>query len=223
MADVTEIEIKSLQAFFEWTDKHSDMDVYRGVSKKSYDLIPSVGRLAETTQDGILNLEDHLFSEFKRRAPAFLDAQPTSDWEWLCLAQHHGLPTRLLDWTSNPLVALYFAVEKDFDSDCAIYSHLMTEYMSDFDSTTGSHFATEKPLTFYPKLTHPRLNVQSALFTIHPKPWLAMRHTFLAKKVISKEMKPRLLHWLNKNGINRSVLFPGLDGLAKHLAWNEGY
>jgi type I restriction enzyme M protein len=133
MADVPEIEIKSLEAFFDWIKNDSDMVVYRGVSKKSYDLIPSVGRLVETDPESIVHIEEHLFSEFKRRAPAFLDTQPTSDWEWLCLAQHHGLPTRLLDWTTNPLVALYFAVEKDFDSDCAIYSHMMIEYMSDFD------------------------------------------------------------------------------------------
>jgi hypothetical protein len=81
----------------------------------------------------------------------------------------------------------------------------------------------KKPLTFYPKLTHARFNVQSALFTIHPKPWLPMRHTFLGKRVLSKDIKPELLRWLTKNGINRSVLFPGLEGLAKHLAWKEGY
>jgi hypothetical protein len=51
-----------------------------------------------------------MLADFKRRARPFLDPLPGNDFEWMFVAQHHGVPTRLLDWTTNALVALYFAV-----------------------------------------------------------------------------------------------------------------
>ena len=219
-----DIEIKSLDAFFKHLEEDSELVVYRGVSKKSYQLIPSVGRRSDLKPEDVIHYEEELFYEFKRRAPAFLDFQPASQWEWLCLAQHHGLPTRFLDWTANPLVALFFAAEKDFDSDCAVYSFMMGRvFVPDFDSRTDAPFSHKEFDLFYPKLTHPRFNAQSALFTIHPKPWLAVEGGLIHRMVFNKDMKPDLLHWLGKSGINWSVLFPGLEGLAKHLAWSSGY
>jgi type I restriction enzyme M protein len=50
-----------------------------------------------------------MLEKFKREAIPYLTIKPNDDWDWLALAQHHGLPTRLLDWTQNPLVAVGIA------------------------------------------------------------------------------------------------------------------
>ena len=84
--------------------------VFRGHSDRAWKLRPKVGRedvLAIVWDEAA---ERGLFAEFKRRARQFESGVEFSDWDWLALAQHYGLPTRLLDWTQNPLVATYFAV-----------------------------------------------------------------------------------------------------------------
>ncbi|MDC7788488.1 FRG domain-containing protein [Rhodoplanes sp. TEM] len=70
--------------------------LFRGVPSVRHTLVPSVGRRREGCSYSI-GLEEALLDQFKREALPFLDHRPTTEWEWLALAQHHGVPTRLLD------------------------------------------------------------------------------------------------------------------------------
>lgn len=92
--------------------------VFRGSSGSQYPLLTALSRLGEKFED----LEPHLLRNFRKYAHRDVVAQD-SLWHWLSVATHHGLPTRLLDWTYSPYVAMHFAtVDTDrFDVDGAIW------------------------------------------------------------------------------------------------------
>ena len=77
---------------------------YRGHADHTWHLEPSLARLKK------LESEAQLIKQFKQNAFQFLDKAPETEWEWIFLMQHYGVPTRLLDWTESPLIALYFAL-----------------------------------------------------------------------------------------------------------------
>ena len=148
----------------------------------------------------------------------------------LCLAQHHGLPTLLLEWTLNPLVALYFAVKENDDKDGKIWIMELPHYNDRKKITihleSGDKFPKyiNCPLLVSPKPFDPRIVAQSGRFTYTPennslekiigkKPW----ESLIYYKIPVKNKKSILLELENMQ-IHEGTLFPDLDGWARYLS-----
>jgi FRG domain len=108
-------EVDSVSAFVALLDGvKADLDIrrtrwnpwYRGHSDAEWKLLPSMYRSTVYADK-----ERELLRDFKIRMSTEAAFNPQNEMDWLFIAQHHGLPTRMLDWTENPLVALFFAVD----------------------------------------------------------------------------------------------------------------
>ncbi|MEA2002076.1 MAG: FRG domain-containing protein [Actinomycetota bacterium] len=192
--------------------------VYRGVRSVDYELVPKIGRFARFSPEQLEKKERLMFKKFKQRGRPWLGTDSGDDWDLLALAQHHGLPTRLLDWTRNPLVALYFAVANDHDGDSLLYAFHSTRNIN--RERDPDPFKRDRVGKFVPDHVTPRITAQAGLFTIHPRPSNVFRSSKIQRFVVSGESRFALKMNLYRYGINQATLFPGLDGLAAQIQWS---
>ena len=186
--------------------------VFRGVRDADYKLVPKVGRLRPYKK----SLEKDILYQFKRYARPLLEHDIKNDWELLATAQHCGLPTRLLDWTSNPLVAAFFATEGQGETDGAIYV-LNARWL--VDTTKQSPFQVRDVMVFQPPHITRRIAAQAGHFTIHPRPAEPLDRRTIDKLIIPKRLRRAFQFMLHGYGIHRGTLFPDLDGQAQVIEW----
>jgi hypothetical protein len=105
------------------TGRRRDSGVYRGDRDASWPLLTSLDKLGGAgCPHSKAELEEHILRNFIRYSRPYFTHPPENDWEVLVAAQHHGLPTRLLDWTYSPLVAAHFAtLDNDRRSDPVVW------------------------------------------------------------------------------------------------------
>jgi hypothetical protein len=198
--------------------------VFRGHSDINYELVPSVGRSRHTSATRE-KYERSLFNIFRREAQGFLTTLPASEWEWLSLAQHHGLPTRLLDWTNNPLVALYFAVETHPETDGRVFA-LQALTKTPEAVRTASPFIITSPVKYYPNIVTPRIRAQEGVFIAcaqleQPLDNTLGNHWRIESLRVPADRKAHLRYELFRLGVHASSLFPDVDGLAARIRWQH--
>jgi len=220
-----EIEIKTFTELHNVIENYDTRTVvYRGVKSVKFPLLPKIGRIVPPASAKSKEWnEKEILRLFKEQALPYLDFVPANDWDWLALGQQYGLPTRLLDWTANPLVACYFAVEEQSEDDSVIFAYQNKSYVEVEKHPDPLKY--NQVGKFIPKHLSRRITTQGGLFTIHPNPYEAFKSEQAEKIILPNEIRSTLKKTLNKYGVDRFSLFPSLDGLAAHIEWlqSKGY
>ena len=218
-------------AFWMWVDDHPSGDWYFRGQAGNFPIVPKLGRLGYRPS---LVEEEALFQAFLRAARPLTAVTINNKWEWLALAQHHGMPTRLVDWSIGPLVAAWFAVSSDPpDQDASIYgldigradveilsigekqgqaARSGAIYDGPFSLKTGIALVEVAEVTA-------RITNQRGVFTLHAPPTMPLVVGPSDVFVIPTGLRSVFQKRLFDVGIDDSRIYPGLDGLCRLLDW----
>lgn len=213
--------------------------LFRGAGNETYTLTPKVGRDERKLKSAgriPYSLEDEkaVLYVFKLRARALISTlAPQNDLEWLALAQHHGAPTRLLDWTEGLLSALWFAGEvcvadepvsgaegkllKRMVRNGCLWCAWDVPPVSNLD--VDNPFIVEKVGAYRPAHFDRRISAQQSVFTLQPTPTNSLPYDNIFKFTVASKFKFALRKRLDAAGVNQRALFPDLAGLGEDSAW----
>lgn len=217
--------------------------LFRGQGNAAWKLLPGLYRRehipvgAGTLESSFDIFEVMCIERFFNEGLPYLPSLPRGYSNDRILAQHFGVPTRLLDWSNDPLVAAYFAVEKWWEeTDAAVFMLLPdARYKPEDVRSLGPH----KAISLTPPAIDRRIPAQKSVFTFHPygppdapfvplddRPDMGNQVTAadntltrgFAKITIPQIRKRFILHRLLEAGVDRRNLFPGLDGVGADIA-----
>ena len=205
---------------------------FRGHGSVNWSLSCSLGRLQKDK-----SFENRLYYDFISHAGNLIPRE-YSTWDILFLMRHHGLPTRLLDWTETFSVALYFAI-KDFDKKAVVWalnpfsvnqkslkSSVLLNPNSDFTHSYFEFFIESSvkfdgdAVALYPPKNNKRFRDQKGVFTLHINEGEPLEKNYrrhMRKFEISENMVESAKEFLSLSGVNEFSMFPDLDGLTRYL------
>ena len=211
---------------------------FRGQSKKIWPLVPTLGRRRNRSPE----VENYLIKRFRQNATQLITSVHNNSFQWLLTMQHHGVPTRLLDWSENALIGLYFGVTDNPRTDGSLWvllpsvlnknSNIDPAYSVDipsFEDPIVENYSVESlvregsshldPIAVIVPRTNPRIQAQLGVFTlIHRDPTAIedvgdKQHVW--KYSIPHEFKKEIRKELELLGINKFSLFPELSSIGE--------
>jgi len=208
----------------------TDRRLFRG-QPTDKPLLPRIVRLANERNislNKLVHLEKKMLDRFRRESHQMLqDSRDLMNLQLLTLAQHYGMPTRLLDWTANALAGLWFAVASDLpkDDDHGVVWVINNPDVKEF-SPEDNIFSLDRTYFFQPSHIDRRIAAQSAWLSI-PRPgtkreFLPLEdhkkfQNRLEKYIVPGNQFDLIRKELRYLGINHATLFPDLTGLSADI------
>lgn len=221
--------VTNINQFLQLIDnqKKSDIVLYRGQTA-DHPLIPKIARNDASVDSK--TKERKMLKELRRRGESFLENSGSSDLELMVLAQHFSMATRLLDWSTNPLIALWFAlVNNERNANSYLYAYRPDKKQVIYDSSSVNPFDQARTKALRPNYNNRRITAQEGWFTLHiyssksgkfvPLEENTQEKSRLKKYEISGSDKSNLMEKLNILGVNYNSIFPDIEGLCRYINW----